>query len=76
MISNNLSHACTLLASLSDSEEERDASSPETAITGHRGRRHNYCISIFARGGARARNVIAGLSWPKADDLFQPLFDH
>ena len=45
----------------------------ESTITGHRGRRH-YCISIFARGGARACNVIN--LWPKADDFFWPLFGH
>ena len=29
----------------------------------------DYCISIFVRGGARARNVIVGRLWPKADDF-------
>ena len=49
-----------IAGSLSDGEEERKRTfTGESTITGHRGRCHYYnIISIFARGGARARNVI------------------
>ena len=58
--------------SLSDGEEERDARSPERlqSLDTEVDAILNIIISIFARGGTRARNVIVGRLWPKADDFF------
>ena len=75
MIYNNLSHTCSLLARCQKAKmsvthvHRRDCNHWKQRLT-------PYCISMFARGGACARNVIVGSLWPKADDFFQPLFSH